>query len=580
MAQTISGVTAGATTVPFQAGVPRLLSSYDPDAETAAALASSENVASLRIDLEPLVNDHSMEVATDGKISSGYAGAEYRSIVPTWPSIRRHANAPDERGSSEVGGAVGTTVGAISVVNERAEAPNLRDDDDFSGRLDPWVDTYIWDQRPVTLSAVAVKRNTDEIVAGPLQLLKARTKGIANITTGGFQIELGELIEQLQKTIQTVRLKGTGGVEGGPELAGVRPRIILGSPLNVEGLLVSSTPYPTYLLGRDSKGRRLQGIAAGYVGMNPLSPAQYVFDAATNTVQVTSGLDATKRTTWDVIGAAETGVTPADFFRYVLTDIGPLSSSDLDPVLLSVFSALAPFRCGWVIEPDDTYVTLLDKLLKPWAWWGHGASGKLGAGILAPPDADFVDYRLPRDAIRSVTPLRQIMPRLAVTTGYSKNWTQVTEDGVAAAARSTERGKWSQQPHYRLGEPTDETLYALYPSSDPPQDYVTPLLDADEALVVHRIITSVMGSRWRPYRVVADARAVRFEPNRVIAFSWPRWDGVDVEATFRIQSAELTGEGGLSVTLNVWGPADVYVLGADGADEYFADHRGDPMRII
>jgi hypothetical protein len=579
MTQTITNVTSGASSAPEEVGVPRLLSSYDFEADAAAVLADEGSLVSLRVELNPIINDHTSEAAPDSErlISAGFAGTDYRSALSAWPTITRQSAK-----EGVVGGGTGNTVGALAVVNERTDAPNLEDADDYDGQLDTWVNEYVWDQKPVTLSAVArAEGDITESFSVPVPLIVARTTKISNVSRTAFTIELGDLIEQLGKRVQTVRLRGTGGDEGGPELLGVRPPIVMGSPLNMTGLLVTSTPNPTYLVHRDSQGHSIQGVSAVYIGGNVVSPGNYVVTTGvSNTVRITTALDETKQVTFDVVGPLECGTAVSDFMRFLLTDIGPLNVTDLDQNMLAIFRALAPYAAGWMIGPDDSYVKILNDLTQPWAWWGPNALGKIVGGLMVDPDLDFTDYTLPTHAITSVLPIDQVNPLTAVATGYAKNWNQVTEDQVADAARSTERGKWSQQPHYRIADASDQALIDLYPGEGPPQDYETPFLESSEAQIVHWRNSLLLGGRWRPYQIIADARAVRFEANRVVEFAWPRWTGNDEPLAYRIQSIEVSQEnGGLSAKIVAWRMADTYVLGGDDDEEYLMNAPGEAMRV-
>lgn len=576
MTQTITNVSAGISTAPAEIGVPRLLSAYDFAADAADVLAIDGNLVSLRVDLAPLMDENSVDTDPNARISAGVAGNPYRAVLRSWPQISRKSASGEV-----VGGAVGTTVGSLAVVNERIESPNLNDEDDFEGRIDAWVTTRVWDQRLATMTAVAVTEgDPDEEPSVPVPILVARTSKVSNVRHDGFDIEISDLVQQLTKRVQTVRLLGTGGMEGGPELLGVRPPIVMGSPLNTTGLLVTTQPNPTYLVHRDPQGHPIQGVSAVYVGGNVVSPSNYVVTVGeSNTVEITTALDDTKQVTFDVVGPTECGTTVSDFMRWLLVDIGPLDVTEIDAEALAVFRAQAPFSCGWAVGPDDSFVTVLDHLTKPWAWWGPNASGLIVAGLLIDPDQDFTDYVLPVDAIENVLPLPQVYPSTSIVTGYAKNWTMVTEDGVADAARDTERGKWSQQPHYRVADASDEAITSLYPSEDPPQDYVIPLLLTSEAQIVHNRISSLFGSKWQPYHILADIRAARFEANRVMTFSWPRW-GCDDGLTYRIQSVGIVpSDNDIKVEIVAWRLPDVYVLGGDTDEEYLLNSPGSPMRL-
>jgi len=369
--------TAGAVAVPAVAGVPRLRSAQDLEADASAALAAVSSLAVLRADLAPRKDDASSDVDAV-KLSTGYCGGGYRAALAGWPQISRSASR-----DGEIGGAVGETVGDLEVVNERREPLNLRDDDDFGGRLEAWVDSYIWDQRPVELSAVAVRG--EAVVAGPVIILKSRSSRVTDVSADGDAVSIGiaSLLDQLTKRVQTVRLAGTGGLEGGPELRGVRPQILLGSPRNVEGLLVTTQPNPTYLLHRDSQGNQIQGVTGAYVGANPLTlSTNYTVDLATSTVEITSGLVDGLKVTFDVVGPAATGTTLADLIRYLLIEIGPLDADDLDATELAILSALAPFPLGWRIDGErDTFESVLNDLTRTWARWGAKRNGKIGAGL-------------------------------------------------------------------------------------------------------------------------------------------------------------------------------------------------------
>ena len=588
MAQTIQ-MGEQVTAAPVETGIPRLLSALDFDGDIADQLAAYDRLLSLRVDLEP-ITDRDTKTTEEIAISCGYAGSGYEAAIPEWPQITRQIAATDpERDGIAVGGGARTAAASLTIANERSVVPNLADDDDYSASRDAWIEDYDWDQRPATIAAIARRRETDEIVAGPLVILKGKTREIGDARDGSFTLEVADLLDRLDRIIQSVRLAGDGtGDEGGAELAGARPPILMGTCYNMPGILVATVPNHRYLLHRDRIGLAIQGVSAVYVGANALTGGQYTVSLGeSNTVTITSGLDDTKQVTFTATGPLDAGATIADHVRYVLSVIGPLDTTEIDSDALSIFRALTPFASGWRIGQEETYSQVLDAMTAKWAIWrSNSATGKITARLNIDPALDFTDYSLPLHAIRDVTPL-PITPRAAsIVTGWRKNWTQVTSDGVADAALSSsdpdvaEYARWAQQPHYRIAEPLGDLIDELDPSAALPQDWETPFLDEGEARIIHRRIVNLFAPRWRSYRVIADARAMRFEPGSVVEFSWPRWTQTDEARAYRIQSVKILNVGGaVAVELLVSRPDDVSVLAGDTTDDYLVFDNDDPLLV-
>lgn len=578
MAQTVT-MTTQVTSVPGETGIPRLAHAEDADAIQAAALAAHNGQLSLRVDLTPITDELELTTTVE-RISAGYAGRAddvvdgtnplYQAVIRDWPRISRSLS-----DGGAVGGGARSSFGELDIVNERAKAPNARGDDDYAGRLDAWADAYSWDQRPAVLAAVARRRNADSIVTGPVVFLRGKTRQVSRVDAVSFSLEISDLVDRLDQPVQSVRLLGNTGLagnEGGPDLKGEHPPICVGAPYNAPGLLVATQPYHRYLVHRDRIGTAIQGVPAAYVGMNPLSlsPSQFTVTVGeSNYVEITDGLVEDKPVTFRVIGPTETGTTVPEAARYILSTIGPLDPDEIDSDNFSIFRALVPFPIGWRITGNETYAQVMNALTARWATWKASArTGKITLRLNTDPDLDFIDHQLPRRAIYDVQPLKTTPPAAAIATGYRKNWNQVGPEGIVANASGTEYGQWAQQPHYRIAEPLGDAIDTLDPSTGLPDDWVTPFIDTLDAEVVHRWLAATFSPRWRSYRVLADARALIYEPGDVVEFSWPRWAGLADPLPYRIQSVEVqSGGGAVVVELTVWRLVDNWAFAADEDEE-------------
>ena len=291
---------------------------------------------------------------------------------------------------------------------------------------------------------------------------------------------------------------------------------------------------------------------------------------ASNKVQFTTDLDDSKEVTFDLTGPTVAGSTVRDFLDYVLTDIGPLTTADMDDTRMDRFEALYPFPAGWSIEGEETIADVLNALTAPIAAWGPNADGLIEADMVTDPDTSFTDHELPADAIFSVKPIPSDPPAKSVTVGWRKNWNVVSEDGVAAAARATERGRWLQQPHYRIPY-ADDGIADRWPSARTPEDFVLPLVNEADASIVASWIQAVQTCPWAAFEVECDLRACRYQPGRIVSFSWRRW-GLDTAQPFRILSVKISRN---VVTLLVWRlAAGIEVLGGNAAIDILATETG------
>lgn len=518
------------------------LSPYDPEAGAETAIYVS--------------NGAYTSATTDTPVSRGYD-----AII---------ANSPLEMERSVysggiIGGEASETVSELELMNER---------ETISGtpRLDGWFN-YYWSDRSAVLRAVGYTgagRGTSISLADATLLGTLTTKSIGG-SKDKVQIALGDLKRKLRRKVQTVRLAGTGDLEGTEELKGALAPLVFGQVKRIRPLRIDRA-NSIYLFHRDSLGSQCQSVDLAEIGGNTVSSDDYEVDLTNNTVTLNTALTEGKEFTLDVTGPSAAGSTVAAFMEFAAVSIGPLASADLSEQAFDLFAALYPGQAGWYLTDETTLADLFDSWLKPGWWWGTDRDGLLTVGQWSDPATDYVDYTLTADQIISLKRLSTPPPIQSLVGGYQKNWTPVREDGIVEAARGTQRGDYALQEYLKVTR-EDATIADQFADAETPSPYVLPLQDEADAQNEIDRLWDMYSSPWDVLEIETGPVAWRFDVGKVVEITWPRWD-LSGGLAYRIATWRLSGR---RTFLTVWRPALPSLL-IDESSNFVVDQDGNYIR--
>lgn len=395
--------------------------------------------------------------------------------------------------------------------------------------------SYAIDGRPITIRV----GRPDRAYAETMPLAKLTASGW-NIDTDQISIDLEDLSYKLEVPMQPNTYGGSGGADGGTDLAGKRKPLVFGNARNISPVLL----VPNLLIYQAHDGA-MQSIDAVYDRGVALTPAGEVADyAALAATSVSAGQFKTclaaglfklgsspsGTVTADVKGDATDGylVRTADIVRWalrhrtVLSDPGDLSVASFDQV-----NAVQPAPIDYFLGPDDnlTVAAFIQAIMGGiGGWGGHRLDGTFEVRIFQAPSgapvASFTRDDMIVDIKREPLPEAYRPPRWRWRVPYARCWTVQTD--LAGAVTAT-RKAFVAEP-YRLAEATSSTILTDHPFAqdrDPVQSYFSNASDA--AAEATRLINLFKTTR-AIYRMTLARRALRREMGDVIEVTHPRFD--------------------------------------------------------
>lgn len=327
------------------------------------------------------------------------------------------------------------------------------------GELDAWVDSYAFDGREARVligddgfgyaeyGEVFRGQMMDLSVDEDIVTIRARTK-----------------LAALSVAIAANFYAGTGGAEGGADLAGKMKPLCWGQVFNVPALLVNSATLVYQVHdGAISDVPQVfdRGISLTKVGGTP-APGQYSVDTAAGTFTLGGIPDG--QVTANVLGRVHGGYfdTVADIVEDILVHYSPLDAADLDAASFSALNSAQAAPMGLWLDAPASVADVVSTLLE-----GAGCFGTFTplsvfrVGQFAAPAA-IHDFELTADDIISVqrdplpATLAPVVWRYQV--GYARAYAVQTDlaAGVSAAQRTF------AAESYRIAAAADAALKVDY----------------------------------------------------------------------------------------------------------------------
>jgi hypothetical protein len=367
-------------------------------------------------------------------------------------------------------------------------------------------------------------------------------------------VRLRDWQHKLDKPVQGTLYAGTGGDEGGSDLAGVRKPLAFGRALNVRPVMVDpgAGRYQVHDGAMDDVDvLYVGGIAYTRIVGTPAA-SEYGVDAATGFVTV-GGAPLTEQVTCDVKGAKPGGTyltTVADIVEEIVTGQGGLGAGDLDSASFTALNTANGSTVGIYFDgaSNKTVLEVLDELLASiGGYYGFDRSGKFEVGRLeAPggtPAATFTDVEI-LEIDRQATAL----PVHRVRLGYQPNGTVQVEFQLNGGATAGRRAFTARD--FRHVSAEDGSVLTKHPLAGDLE--VKTLLDgsADASTEASRLLDLYKADRDL-FRVRVKTQPFALELADTVQLSYPRF-GLDAGKDFRVIG--LVEDAAINeVELTLWG---------------------------
>jgi hypothetical protein len=392
---------------------------------------------------------------------------------------------------------------------------------------------YTIDARPINVRVGRVDASYDEAFT------------LARLTSTGWRvnvdqvsIDLVDYSYKLDVPMQPNVYGGSGGADGGDDIAGKRKQMLFGYCRNVSMLAV----WPGLLIFQANDGS-MQAVVAVYDrGSALLLWADYAtFDALSHATVpagyyatclaegfIRLGAEPSGTPTADVRGMNAQGyiVTTADIARWAIRNRTVIV--DPDGLATASFATLNTAPIDYCIAPDDsiTVAAFIANIMGAiGGWGGHRRDGLFEVRVFAAPTGNPVAFFSRKDMIsgdidRQPLPSSYRPPPWRWRMAYARSWTVQTDlnadvpgDHKAFVAES-----------FRVAEASNPAVKVNYPFAqdrDPVQSYFSYKPDADAEAARRLALFNGLGSI---YRETLPRRALRLNMGDEIHITHERFD--------------------------------------------------------
>jgi hypothetical protein len=394
----------------------------------------------------------------------------------------------------------------------------------------------------------------------------------------------------LAKPLQTTFYAGTGGLEGGVELAGKPKPKAYGQVREIEPVAVD----PANLVYQYNDGSTQSsnnwkdaGVALTSDGdvadlyATSVVAGHYKTDLAHGLLRL--GSEPIGTLTGDVQGDASGSgyvYSAADIIRRILTTAAGLADGDLDLSTFTVANAANSAVNGHYSRLDPIDIDVVIDLLASsiGAFWTYSRAGLFRLIILDEPGMSIATIGLMNDVVQdSMSKPAPVPPAKRLRLGYKKFWTTQTSDALAISVSPADKANYAEEYRYVTAEDTSVATAHL----DAEELEQITLLDteadaqteADRRFALYskrREVLRVPLVRSLFTRELGDVVQLGSDFTRYgLAF----WKGVVVGLTEDAGDAKTAP----STELEIWGKPALYVVTDDGL--FITDDSGNPIVI-
>lgn len=385
---------------------------------------------------------------------------------------------------------------------------------------------------------------------------------------------LGWLLEAAE--LHGQRYGGTGGLDGDATLAGRLKPYAVGYSFNISPVLIAATPLCFQVsfssisqVSAVRDGGAALAFSANYATYDLLVAAtvpagQYATCLAYGLIRLGSlpvyGITADVCGDNDTINSVAGPTTRAGVVRRIATALGAVRLSDTDQIDSAAFIAFGNVQSapvGWYWDGSDaiTKKQALDEVLAGcMGWWLVRPNGQLTIGQIEAPEARSANFSLDyagtgasESRLGEPSIADTLAPRRATFVGYKWNYTQQSQDQLAASVSQADALIYSQPTRY--GSFADLFTSNSYPTS--PAVYVNGgFRDGADAANEAERQARVFAAIRRRYAVpivmdpLADIVGQRVQINNLSRFGW------GTAKTLLVCGLETAGG---SVVAHLWG---------------------------
>lgn len=364
---------------------------------------------------------------------------------------------------------------------------------------------------------------------------------------------------RLDLDVVSAEYAGTGGLEGGSDLAGKLKPLLFGECLNIEPTLVD----PVNLIYQIHAGS-IEAVDAVFDSAAELTSSGDVADITTATpsaghyvTQLDAGLirvgsTPLGRITVDARGDNTGGYvsTVGDITkRIVKTLIGTqsLDDGDIDQTSFALINTELSGAAGVYITEKQTIRNIIDTLIpKCGAFWFFDRVGLLSCAVINVPTSpeatithDFIDTS-------GISTSGTIPAAWRVSVSYARAWAIQGEDEIAGAATTSRRAFVTHE--YRLSTFENQDTKNLDPHASEFIFY-SPFVDKADADTLAARLYSLYGQDREVYSVTVYGALFRNYLGSAVRLVYPRY-GID--SNFLIAGLSENAERGQTV-MELWG---------------------------
>lgn len=362
---------------------------------------------------------------------------------------------------------------------------------------------YAWDGRTFRLERIPAGSD----YADRVTIASGTAARLDQAGPSALRLQFHDRAEDFRRPVQSSRYAGTGGFEGGDNLA-ERPRpLVFGRVSNAPTILVD----PVNLWFDVHAGQiqaidavRDNGVALTPSGANPPAAGSYYVDLTNGRIRL--GDDPVGAVTVDVKGAAPGGVWKddlADVVRHVVTVHGGLSDpSELDTDAFTAIATARPGVIGYATGGAETTIAeVLDALVGgAGGYWLFTRGDLFSLAVLAAPTAtaatdaaivaEVSEYRVAEGSLS-----RRIadIPPSEIRAQYRILGLAQSRDELAGSLSPADRETWSTP--FRVAVPTDTATLAAIAAAHlraVPLEVATYAYDEADAVTVANALLSLL----------------------------------------------------------------------------------------
>lgn len=426
-----------------------------------------------------------------------------------------------------------------------------------NGELD-YLENLYWSSRRVVVKA--------GIKGFPYAGYSIVFDGVANDelegNDDGFVLTIRDNRSKTDNYVFSANYLGTGGAEGGADLANKPKPMSFGSLFNIEPILVDSFNlvyqfHDGSALAVDKlRDAGIELINDGDVANIITAPApaagHYITQLSGGYIKL--GATPAGRITADVRGDNAGGfvsAAPHIVERIVKTRLGihSLSDSEVDSGALNILAEVTPGATGVFITEPIAASQVVDQLIFPLgAYWTFSRIGLLTVGEIKAPTDSTDDLNLDNIEQEGMSLESNVAPAWRISVGYKPSWTLQGADELAGATTDETRDFVSQAFRYVTFEDTAIRAKNIDSRERVINTYLTTKDDADALLA--RLV-QIYSVRRKVYEVTTYRTIFRVSLGDAVNLTYDRF-GLNSGKNFLVVGEAVEAETG-AARFRLWG---------------------------